>query len=118
MTQFFIFGYDTYYPQGGVNDLVCVLPEEDGEHTGVDFLIKPDVLVDTLLARQSSREHYQVLQFTARGEPLLVETWDRLSHAEAAARPGRLGRLVMPLGKDHVLTLKSVQTDFASKLMA
>lgn len=117
MSRFFIFGYDTYYPQGGMSDLVCVLAEEAGEHTGTDLLIKPDVLAATLVARQSSKEHYQVLQFCQDGKPLLVETWQRLSHDEVNARPGRLGRLVVPMGKGHVLTLKEVRTDFEDKLV-
>ncbi len=115
MAQIFIFGFDTYYPQGGLSDLVCMLHEENGEHCGPDMLIKPEVLVQTLLRRNASRDYYQVVQFNQNGGVLLMETWHRRDKAELKSRPYLQGSKTIAYEYDDMLTLTGVKSEFEDK---
>jgi hypothetical protein len=111
VSKIFVFGFDNYYPCGGMTDLIAVLQEEGGERIGSDMLILPGELAKVV--GKTTCDYYQVLHFAEDGAPLLVERWRR---ASSPGRPGDYDKeLKLPDG--FWLLLDQIVSDFADKLV-
>ncbi len=111
MSKIFIFGFDGYYPQGGMDDLKVILDDETATATGPDFCIRPEVLAKVVADRELTYETFQVAHFDMHGSVLLVERWRFLTKWQVD-RFGSTGSASMLMPEGRLLSRVEVKTDF------
>ena len=79
MKLIYVFGSDSYYPNGGVEDLLALVDNQANNKLDADGWLLPAVLTEAMDKVDLRPDSLQVMHLAENGAPAYIENWMRIS---------------------------------------